>query len=169
MDRYSTFWPRFWAGMVDGFVLCPISIIDGYMYPPVGKTLLVIWTIFAFLTYSTYSVLMHARYGQTVGKKATHIRVMNVDEDRIPSLRQAILRDIGEIGPGFISSAYIILLILTDRYSKDTLASNWAMISLSFASLGWFIVELVTMLTNKKRRALHDLIAGTVVVRINPA
>lgn len=155
--------------MVDGFVLCPISIIDSYMYPPIGKALLVIWTIFAFLAYSTYSVLMHARYGQTVGKKAAGIRVMNLDEDRLPSLRQAILRDIGEIGPGFISSAYIILLILTDRYSRDALTSNWALISLGFANLVWFALELATMLTNRKRRALHDLIAGTVVVQINPA
>jgi len=156
--------------MVDGLIFYPISIVDTYMYPPtVGKPLLVIWTIFTFLAYQTYSVLLHARYGQTVGKKATHIRVMNVDENRLPSLRQAILRDIGDIVPGFIVSTYIVLLILTDRYSKDTLTSNWIMISLGFANLGWFIIELVTMLTNKKRRALHDLIAGTVVVRIDQA
>ena len=29
----------------------------------------------------------------------------------------------------------------------------------------WFVLEIITMLLNKKRRALHDLIAGTVVVR----
>lgn len=29
----------------------------------------------------------------------------------------------------------------------------------------WYFLELVTMLTNRKRRALHDFIAGTVVVR----
>ena len=31
----------------------------------------------------------------------------------------------------------------------------------------WFLAEVVTMLTNEKRRALHDYIAGTVVVRTN--
>lgn len=169
MNKYATFWPRFWAGWVDGLVLCPISIIDSYMYPPaVGKALLICWTIFSFLTYSTYSVLLHTRYGQTIGKMAAHIRVMNVNEDRLPSLRQAILRDIGEIGPGFIGSAYMIVLILTDSYSKEALTSNWTVISLGFASFTWFAIELATMLTNKKRRALHDFIAGTVVVRIDP-
>ena len=29
----------------------------------------------------------------------------------------------------------------------------------------WFMLEIITMLLNEKRRALHDLIAGTVVVR----
>jgi uncharacterized RDD family membrane protein YckC len=30
----------------------------------------------------------------------------------------------------------------------------------------WFVLELLTMLTNNKRRALHDFIAGSVVVRL---
>ena len=32
-------------------------------------------------------------------------------------------------------------------------------------SLLWFLLELITMLTNKKRRAIHDYIAGSVVIR----
>jgi hypothetical protein len=31
--------------------------------------------------------------------------------------------------------------------------------------LGWFFAEVVTMVTNAKRRALHDFIAGSVVIR----
>jgi uncharacterized RDD family membrane protein YckC len=31
----------------------------------------------------------------------------------------------------------------------------------------WFLAEVLTMFTNRKRRALHDFIAGTVVVRTN--
>jgi len=31
----------------------------------------------------------------------------------------------------------------------------------------WFLAEVLTMLTNEKRRALHDFIVGTVVVRTN--
>ncbi len=30
----------------------------------------------------------------------------------------------------------------------------------------WFGVEIITMLTNEKRRALHDFIARSVVVKI---
>ena len=34
------------------------------------------------------------------------------------------------------------------------------------AGTGWFLAELVTMLTNAKRRALHDY-AGSVVVQLD--
>ena len=36
-----------------------------------------------------------------------------------------------------------------------------------WASLGWFVLELGTMLTNRRRRALHDLIASSVVMRVD--
>jgi hypothetical protein len=50
MNKYSTFGPRFWAGLIDGLIFCPISIIEPYMYPPkVGKVLLIVWTVFSFL------------------------------------------------------------------------------------------------------------------------
>ena len=35
--------------------------------------------------------------GQTVGKKSTHVKAMDLSEERIPSLRQAVLRDVGGI------------------------------------------------------------------------
>lgn len=35
----------------------------------------------------------------------------------------------------------------------------------AWIALGWFLVEIVSMLTNERRRAVHDLIAGSVVVR----
>jgi uncharacterized RDD family membrane protein YckC len=37
---------------------------------------------------------------------------------------------------------------------------------IAFADFAWFVAEILTMLSNEKRRAIHDFIAGTVVVRI---
>jgi uncharacterized RDD family membrane protein YckC len=36
---------------------------------------------------------------------------------------------------------------------------------LAWAGCAWYLLEVITMLTNDKRRAVHDFIAGTVVVR----
>lgn len=36
---------------------------------------------------------------------------------------------------------------------------------LGIGSLLWFVAEIVTSLMNQKRRAVHDFIAGTVVVK----
>jgi uncharacterized RDD family membrane protein YckC len=43
--------------------------------------------------------------------------------------------------------------------------STIAYISDNFANI-WFILEILTMFTNKKRRAFHDYLAGSVVVRV---
>ena len=37
---------------------------------------------------------------------------------------------------------------------------------LVLAGLGWFLLEIGTTFINPKRRAVHDLIANTVVVRV---
>ena len=36
---------------------------------------------------------------------------------------------------------------------------------LGFVFIGWFLLEVITIMLNSKRRALHDFIAGSVVVR----
>jgi uncharacterized RDD family membrane protein YckC len=38
-----------------------------------------------------------------------------------------------------------------------------------WVSQAWLWSELVVLLLNAKRRALHDFIAGTVVIRVRPA
>jgi uncharacterized RDD family membrane protein YckC len=43
----------------------------------------------------------------------------------------------------------------------QTFPGVWPFAIIAFS---WFLLELITMLTNKKRRAVHDYIAGSVVV-----
>ena len=54
---------------------------------------------------------------------------------------------------------------------QDPLLSESSIPTLSlwigWGGLVWSLLEIATMLTNSKRRALHDLIAGTVVVRVS--
>jgi uncharacterized RDD family membrane protein YckC len=40
---------------------------------------------------------------------------------------------------------------------------DWIMMS---TGMLWFWAEIITMLTNRKRRSVHDFIAGSVVIRI---
>jgi len=125
------------------------------------------------LAWLVYTVTMHARFGQTVGKMATRVRVVDFQTERSISWRQAWLR---EVVPVLLSVGFLgwdVFLILTGRVSPSALASgeaptvNRTTWLLGALPLLWFVAEVVTMLTNKKRRALHDFIAGTVVVRTN--
>lgn len=167
MNKYHTFWPRFWAGFIDAFVFLPIGFLDGYLSAPArGPFILIVWGVIYYSSYCLYSVLLHARYGQTLGKMATKVRVLDFSEERLPSLRQAFIREIGDILINAISLFWFIYLVVVGRYTSqvDVAFSGLGML-VAYGSFGWFFLELVTMLINDKRRAFHDLIAGTVVVR----
>jgi uncharacterized RDD family membrane protein YckC len=116
--RYRTFWPRLLAGFIDGLVFLPITLLDRYLSSPArGSGVLIGWAIFSYSAYWLYSVLLHARFGQTVGKMLTSVKVMNVSETAIPSLKQAFLRDVGYIAIDILTLAYFIYLVLAQKYS----------------------------------------------------
>jgi uncharacterized RDD family membrane protein YckC len=53
-----------------------------------------------------------------------------------------------------------------DQIDADSVVTANAV--LLTAALVWFVAEILTCLTNPKRRAVHDFIAGTVVVKTEP-
>ncbi len=86
-----------------------------------------------------------------------HIKVVDVSENELISFKQAIQRD----------SIWIVLQILDyalEYYRLDGL-HKLRMSDVNNVAIGWGILELITMLTNPKRRAIHDFIAGTVVIK----
>jgi|RhiMethySRZTD1v2_1073278.scaffolds.fasta_scaffold547135_2 uncharacterized RDD family membrane protein YckC len=160
---YRTFWPRFWAGIVDGIVFMPISYFDRWVYSNVHwNGVLVIWFVFASSLPYLYNVLMHGKYGQTIGKMATKVKVVDVSLAKL-SMRQAFLRD--SVYIALTTGAVIIgipgIIAGGNSYRNPNTVSERILV---YTSLAWFVVELVTMLTNSKRRAFHDFIAGSVVV-----
>ena len=166
MSRYSTFWQRFWAGFVDALVFLPLALLDGWMLDPARPAAVILaWALVSYSSFWVYSVLMHARYGQTLGKKATGVRVLDVSEQNIPSLRQAFLRDIRNVVTSSLAYLYLVQVVLSGKYVRDAELSATPGMILGSAALVWFLLEVVTMLTNSKRRALHDFIARTVVVK----
>src|SRR4029453_3677146 len=74
--RYRTAWRRFWGGLIDGFIFQPVvwfnDWIWGSFHPPL---LLVPWFVFFSTFFLAYSVLLHWRWGQTLGKRVTGVRV----------------------------------------------------------------------------------------------
>ena len=168
MTKYHTFLPRCCAGVVDGLVFIPISFLDAYLLSPDrGPFVLIAWGAISYTTYWLYSVLLHARYGQTIGKMVTHVKVLDVSEERLPTLRQAFIRDVGYIALNTLSLVYLIYLVLAGQYVSGAESDVTSLPGriLIWASGGWFLLEIISMATNEKRRAFHDYIAGTVVVR----
>lgn len=144
----------------------PIDWLDDVVRASVqAPAVLIVWSILRCTAFWLYSVLLHARYGQTLGKMAVGVKVLDVNEQRAPTLRQAFLRDIGYIILNTLGLGYMIYLIVMNQSSVDSHRLALPLQILGGAAFGWFLLELISMLTNPKRRAVHDLIAGTVVVR----
>ena len=93
-ERYSTFGPRFWTGFVDGCVLWPIGFITSALFSlNVPKGLAALLIIVESLAWLVYTVVMHARFGQTVGKMVTKVQVVDFRTEGRISWRQAWLRE----------------------------------------------------------------------------
>jgi uncharacterized RDD family membrane protein YckC len=163
--RYQTFWPRFGAGWIDSLLWIPPIFLDYWFGENVhSPMLLASWLIAYTFSYNIYSVAMHTRFGQTLGKMVTGVKVLDISENKL-SLRQALLRDCVPIGLSFL----IIFKQLPGVIAGGVSSANvelgyWDNLEM-YGTMLWFAAELVTMLANSKRRALHDLIAGSVVVR----
>lgn len=117
---------------------------------------------------------MHTKCGQTYGKMVCKIRVVDCRTEGAVTFRQTLVREGIPIAASWVLIGYEIHGLSTGKLSSAVLSGNeigrdHTFRLLSMVPLFWFIAEVGTMLTNDKRRALHDYIAGTVVVRTNTA
>lgn len=167
MDKYQTTMRRFWAGFVDGWLFIPLGWLDGWVFSTARSTaFLAAWILISYPVYWLYSVLMHGFYGQTLGKILLKVKVLDVSEAPI-SMRQAFLRDSIYIVINTAALIVSLYFVLSGRMAdEDAIVTANAVLLL--AALLWFFAEILTCLTNAKRRAVHDFIAGTVVVKTEP-
>lgn len=168
-EKYRTFWQRFWAGFIDALVLSAVGLVSWAVFSPSHpKWIVLAWGVISYFSYPGYSILMHGRYGKTIGKRVMGVVVLDLSEQRIPTFRQAFLRDIALVISQSVLLINFFRVVVTSGYIEhidDKM--GWFGDVLSWAGLIWFLLEVVTMLANEKRRALHDRIAQTVVVQEN--
>jgi len=173
--RYAGFWRRALALVVDGLILLLFVAIQQSIVGLSIATAIVSYVVLAAAA-AAYPVYFHTRWGQTVGKMAAKIRVTRLDGTPI-GFERALLRSSVDMALSAFSTASLVYMLLTwpgpewsslgffDRghlIGERSLASHWSFDTIIQV---WMWGELLVLLTNKKKRALHDFIAGTVVVR----
>lgn len=173
--RYAGFWSRFVAGLIDGVVTVPVILLV-YWLERASYTGAVISNLVGPAFLILYNVGLVAVYGGTLGKLMRGLRVLKVNGNRA-AWSNAWRRSAVDLTFSF--SAVILTLIALNRIGPDVyLAANqdtraemlevtvpaWIL----WATFIWMLSEFVTLLSNRKRRALHDFIAGTVVVHTAP-
>jgi uncharacterized RDD family membrane protein YckC len=189
---YKTFWQRIFAAFVDGLALMIIGIIFSMIVPQSNEGITALSTIIDNSVWLIYSIYLHGRYGQTLGKKIFKITVVNTNGEKI-SFFQAFKRDVVYVVFAIASlltfythkeehAKYNESLefiqsyeVTTENYNNEEFKRHLEVTSnvwstpvmwIGFASMLYFFLEVITMLTNKKRRAIHDFIAGTEVRRL---
>ncbi|MFW1774167.1 RDD family protein [Acinetobacter seifertii] len=172
---YAGFWKRLSAGIIDMLVMIPLMII-GYFTQNISIIISMITVVIAALFAITYIIYFHYRFGATIGKMVVGIKITRPDGSKI-SLIQAVLRSSVDIvfciitviselialsyadpeiylNAGKIDQAKYILLFYPAWYSIVNSASEL-----------WTWSEFIVLLFNKRKRAIHDFIAGTIVIK----
>jgi uncharacterized RDD family membrane protein YckC len=167
---YKTFWRRFIAGTLDGLIFLPVGYLSIYIWDHsrgIPLFLLALWQIVFTFLYALYSILMTGRCGQTLGKMLARVRVFDVSGNSV-SMSQAFRRDSVILFLDVLNLAICLPVMLSAGGFADRPSPHLG-ISYSVLRIGgllWFIAEMVTMFANKRRRAVHDLIAGSVVMKV---
>ena len=166
--KYETFGKRFLASLIDGIVFIPLIIIDNLIEDHVtDKQVFFSWLLFYTLCGLTYAVISHGRYGQTIGKYFMGIKVLDhVNEKEVIGYRRAFYRESIWFFTILLSLVYMAYQNSGPTVNEEMHSFYYNIVNGLF-SLIWLVIELVTMLFNQRRRALHDYIAGSVVIDIN--
>ena len=175
--RYGGFWRRLAAAVIDLLMWSPLvaawmwgerhyRLMDVYGFGPM--------VVLGFL----YHVHLVVRYGGTPGKRLLGLRITQLNGAPV-TFRSALIRYAPEMVLDAMTRVAICVLLMSmsDAHYADisiTLATRGRELrahlpgwyrGVEVASQLWMLSEFVVLLMNKRRRALHDYLAGTVVIR----
>ena len=171
---YAGFWTRVLASTVDKviitaaaqlFLLIRTYSLTGFSFVTVG----------GFLFYRFYHIGCVALWGQTPGKMAAKIKIVQVN-GASAGLWNAFLRN--SVETILVTVVLVLELIAASKVLPAEYAASDAVkrkelieafIPHTATYVSWFtqafvLSEFVVLFLNKKKRAIHDFIAGTVVV-----
>lgn len=176
--EYAGFWRRFAAFWIDALIFLPASGMY-YLFSDKSRMFLAYWFVPGLALGLLFNVYLVRRYGGTPGKLIMKTRIALVDGSPVTT-RAAFLRHAVLFALGALSSLGLLmgsLQMSDDLYGSlgyiartkmlTDLAPPWYLVVTILIQL-WVWGEFVTMLFNKRRRAVHDFMAGTVVVRNGP-
>jgi uncharacterized RDD family membrane protein YckC len=171
---YAGFWKRACAAVVDVWVTLPFYFVLAWL-EGFGKMQAMAVAIPYTVLFAAYSIYFNKRFGGTLGKLAVGIRITKPDGSMIGWL-EAWKRSAVDL-------AFAVLCLILNIWAmvgvdvNQWVTSSWlerqallhaerpgwyAWVNILFQI--WVWSELIVLLLNKRKRALHDFIAGTVVI-----
>lgn len=172
---YAGFWSRLGSELLDFVILIPYIFILQYLN---GLSILMCQIIMipSLIFYIWFNVYLVKRYGGTPGKLIVGIKIINKNGDDI-DMKGAVVRYIVSIGLAIFGSI-IMLYILQDADEEVYQSLSFWKRSLYIGQLNpqliklntwltniWIYSELIVLLTNKRKRSIHDFMANSVVIK----
>jgi uncharacterized RDD family membrane protein YckC len=173
--EFGGFWRRFGAAFLDGLIVMPVTILA---VVGLGFTRLfyVYYLVPGMAFMAFYYMYLVKRNGGTPGKRILDMRITMADGTPLTT-KAAILRNIVEWGCAVLSTlsfAMAGMRIADAQFEPLGYLQKLQMIGASaprwntiptYGTYAWFLIGAIVMLSSAKRRGIHDLLAGTVVVR----
>lgn len=173
--NYAGFWRRCGAFWIDFIVLLPLMGITLYGIDN-SRLFQVYWLVPGALIGLWFSVYLVIRYGGTPGKLALRTKIV-MDDGTPVTVKAAMIRHVVLFVLSFVTSAalaYACFFVTDEEYAALTLvqkselltklAPDWYGLANILMNI-WIWSEFLTVLFNKRRKAIHDYLAGTVVIR----
>jgi uncharacterized RDD family membrane protein YckC len=172
--RYAGFWPRFGASLVDCIV---VFVVLGFAFFLQAQTLgAAVLSHVLLLSTHLYYIVPVALTGRTLGKSVAGIRILRADGSPA-GWEAAFMRDLPTLLAGGLLVVASLMGIAEISSSGTPYVGSWVektqMVNAAapgfrmpvfWLSQLYFLVDVIVFFVNSRRRALHDLIAGTVVV-----
>ena len=174
--EYAGFWRRFGAFWIDCLCFLPLFALS-YLLESKYRLFQVYYFLPSLLFGLWFHVYLVKRYGGTPGKLILKIQIQKLNGSHIDGESAFLRYSVMFILSVLMSVATMIsVLKMTDvEYQSGSFldqsialmngAPGWYKL-VNLALQAWVWSEFIVMLMNKKRRALHDFMAGTVVVKV---
>lgn len=167
IEKYQTLPRRLVATLIDAVLVVPLYFLFTYL-TSLGEQTLSIVTVISLPIYPyIYTVLLHGRYGQTLGKKLMSLKVVQATDESSVNYVQAFLRVLVPICIWLLGLISIVVggVMVAVGQHVNNLGDLWVTLFGSIL-IGWYIVDWLCAVISKKSLALHDRISGCVVIKI---
>lgn len=172
---YGGFRLRLGSILLDFLIFIPLFALMHFLHS-LDKNFHLATSLFFFIFGLWYNIYLPKKYGGTPGKLILGIRILKINGEEI-GWKESILRYLIET----MLSVFGTVLMLACVLKADNniyMSKTWVQKGLYIKSFApklfninlwansiWMYSELIFLLLNKRKRALHDYIAGTVIVK----
>ncbi|MBZ4192002.1 RDD family protein [Niabella beijingensis] len=159
---YSTFRSRLLAFIINFVPFGLLALINKFIIFPASESAADIADIIFYIFSLFYYIFLQYRYGQTLGKWVMNLKIVKNETAKKVSLRQILIREILCITVVLFSC--IDSIVTYAEPDTDLAYTTFISLLLLLAPALYMIADILTLLSHSKRRALHDLLAKTVVI-----